>query len=49
MIEGFRACVFPSQAIDLKLFGVSSFMALTVFLVGAYYFRKAEKNFADMI
>jgi lipopolysaccharide transport system permease protein len=49
IVEGFRACVFPGRHINFKLFGISTFMAVMVFLIGVYYFRKAEKSFADVI
>jgi hypothetical protein len=41
--------VFPSLPFDFKLIGTSMMVAILVFLVGAYYFGKAEKSFADVI
>jgi lipopolysaccharide transport system permease protein len=49
IVEGFRACVFPGKPINVELLGVSTSMAVAIFVAGAYYFRKAEKNFADVI
>ncbi len=49
MVEGFRACLFPGLPVNFKLMGTSIFAAVAVFLAGAYYFRKAEKGFADVI
>lgn len=49
IVEGFRACVFPGQTISLKFLSISTLMAIAVFLFGAYYFRKAERSFADVI
>jgi lipopolysaccharide transport system permease protein len=49
IVEGFRACVFPDKPINIELMALSTFMAVAVFLAGALYFRKAEKNFADVI
>ena len=49
MVEGFRACVFPGLPVNFKLIGTSMVVAVLVFLAGAYYFRRAEKSFADVI
>jgi lipopolysaccharide transport system permease protein len=49
IVEGFRACVFPGATINFGLLGISMIMAATVFLAGVYYFRTAEKSFADVI
>jgi lipopolysaccharide transport system permease protein len=49
MVNAFRACVFPSLPFDFKLIGASIGMAIVVFFVGAYYFYRAEKSFADVI
>lgn len=49
MVEGFRACVFPGFHANFALMGFSMSVALVVFLAGAFYFRKAERNFADVI
>jgi ABC-type polysaccharide/polyol phosphate export permease len=35
--------------IDFRLMGASLAASLAMFLIGAFYFRKAEKNFADVI
>jgi lipopolysaccharide transport system permease protein len=49
MVDGFRACLFPGRAVDFRLLGTSIAVALIVFVVGAYYFQKAERSFADVI
>jgi lipopolysaccharide transport system permease protein len=49
MIDGFRACIFPGRVIDRSLIAASIAVALTVFVAGALYFHKAEKDFADVI
>lgn len=49
VMEGFRASLFPNHGIDLRLVGVSLAVALLLFLIGALYFRKAERSFADII
>jgi lipopolysaccharide transport system permease protein len=49
VVNSFRACLLPNQAINLKLLGCSLGVALIVLVAGAYYFKKVEKNFADII
>jgi homopolymeric O-antigen transport system permease protein len=49
IVDGLRACVFPGTPFDFKLMGTSMAVAVTVFVLGAYYFRRAEKSFADVI
>jgi len=49
IVEGFRACVFPGLPVNFKLMGISMMVAVMVFLTSAYYFRRAEKSFADVI
>jgi homopolymeric O-antigen transport system permease protein len=49
IVEGFRACIFPQQALDLRLMVGSVCVTLGVFVAGMIYFRKAERTFADII
>ena len=49
IVEGFRACIFPQQALDLRLLVGSVCVTLGVFVAGMIYFRKAERTFADII
>jgi lipopolysaccharide transport system permease protein len=49
IVEGFRACVFPGLPVDFKLLGTSMIVAVLVFVASVYYFRGAEKSFADVI
>jgi lipopolysaccharide transport system permease protein len=49
IVDGFRACLFPSLPFDFKLIGSSMGVAVAVFFAGFYYFRREEKNFADVI
>jgi lipopolysaccharide transport system permease protein len=49
MVDGLRACVFPGRTLDFTLLGTSVAVALGVFVAGAFYFRRAEKSFADVI
>jgi len=49
IVEGFRSCLFPGRPMDLTLVGVSALVTLLVLVVGAVYFRKTERTFADII
>ncbi len=49
MVDGLRACLFPKHTMDFTLMGVSAGVVLVVFAVGAYYFYRAERSFADVI
>jgi lipopolysaccharide transport system permease protein len=49
MIEGFRACLLPGPPANFTLIGTSVVVTLALFFGGFYYFRRAEKNFADVI
>lgn len=49
IIEGFRASLFPTTPLDLKLTGISLTLSAIAFVVGLVYFRRAERLFADII
>ncbi|HTF25996.1 MAG TPA: ABC transporter permease [Candidatus Limnocylindria bacterium] len=49
VMEGFRACIFPSHQLDWKLMATSLGTSLLFFVIGVLYFRKAERTFADII
>jgi lipopolysaccharide transport system permease protein len=49
LVNGFRACMFPGVRADARLMATSTVVALCVFIIGAFYFRRAEKSFADVI
>lgn len=49
MVDCFRFFMLPNQPFDFKLMGVSVGVTLLVFAAGLYYFRKSQKNFADII
>ncbi len=49
IVDSLRACLFQGMQFDFKLMGASLAVALAVFVLGSYYFRKAEKSFADVI
>jgi len=48
LILNFRNCVV-GQPLDWRALGISSAVSVGVFVVGALYFRRVERNFADII
>lgn len=49
VVEGLRASILPNGSIDWHAQWVSAAVTLVVFIVGLVYFRKAEREFADVI
>jgi lipopolysaccharide transport system permease protein len=49
LIEAFRASALPSKTVDWPLLGLSVGITLVIFVLGAMYFRKTEREFADVI
>ena len=49
VIEGFRAALIPGRPIDFTGIGVSLLVATLMFFVGALYFRKTQRVFADIV
>jgi lipopolysaccharide transport system permease protein len=49
IIEAFRASILPTREMNWPLLGLSVAITLMIFVVGALYFRKTEKEFADVI
>lgn len=49
VMEGFRMCLFPSHQTDWNLMAASLTTSVVFFVVGALYFKKAERTFADII
>ena len=49
IVEGLRACLFSARQMPWKLVGISLSVTLVLFIVGAVYFRKTEKSFADIV
>lgn len=49
IVEGFRACLFPNHPMPWRLVGISWLITLLFLVVGAVYFRKTEKSFADIV
>jgi len=49
IVDGLRACALKGVPFDYNLVGISLGTALLIFVAGAYYFRQAERSFADVI
>jgi lipopolysaccharide transport system permease protein len=49
LIEAFRAAVLPTRDIDWNLLGISVSITVVIFVLGILYFRKTEREFADII
>jgi len=49
IIEAFRSTVIPNKNVDFLLLAVSITVSLLIFLLGLAYFRKTEKEFADIV
>jgi lipopolysaccharide transport system permease protein len=49
IVETARACLFPSRHVDWHLLSVSIAMTLITSMIGMAYFRRAERDFGDII
>jgi lipopolysaccharide transport system permease protein len=49
LIEAFRASMLPTREVDWPLLGVSVAFTVVIFVLGMAYFRKTEREFADVI
>lgn len=49
IIEAFRSATLGHQPINWDLLGISTGMAVAIFVSGLLYFRKVERSFADVI
>lgn len=49
LIQAFRASLIPDQSVAYPIVLISSVMAVVVFVVGVWYFRKTEETFADIV
>lgn len=49
IIEAFRACVVPTNRIDPMFFAISISVTIIVVVIGATYFRRTARSFADII
>jgi lipopolysaccharide transport system permease protein len=48
-VEGFRWCVLGRSALTTTMLWITIAMSLCVLLSGAYFFRRVERDFADII
>lgn len=48
VIEGMRAAFLGTKAMPWDLIGIGGVVSLVLFLLGAFYFRRMEKTFADI-
>jgi lipopolysaccharide transport system permease protein len=49
VIEAFRATVIPDKYVDFGMLSYSILVSLLAFILGLIYFRKTEKEFADIV
>jgi lipopolysaccharide transport system permease protein len=49
IVEALRACIVWDPGFDWSLIGTSGVITLLVFVAGVAYFRKAEREFADVV
>jgi lipopolysaccharide transport system permease protein len=49
VVEGFRWALLGTDTQPGGMILVSSFMALAILITGAFYFRRMEKTFADVV
>lgn len=49
LIEAFRASMLPTRPVDWPLLGISVAFTAVIFVLGMAYFRKTEREFADVI
>jgi homopolymeric O-antigen transport system permease protein len=48
MVEGFRAAIF-GMPVDWQMLAISTLAAVLLLIYSAYFFRRAERTFADVI
>jgi lipopolysaccharide transport system permease protein len=48
-IEGFRWSVLGSSSVTWSMVVITSLVALVVFIGGAFFFRRVERGFADLV
>lgn len=49
IIEAFRASILPTREMNWQILGISVAATLFIFVLGALYFRKVERTFADIV
>ena len=48
-VEGFRWCIFGRSALNPAMLWITIGMSVLALLTGAYFFRRVERDFADII
>ena len=48
VIEGFRSAFLGANPMPFDLIGIGTISALSLVIFGALYFRRMERNFADV-
>ena len=48
-LEGFRSSLFATRSVDWHLVGMSVLITAVLLVIGAVYFRKTERSFADIV
>lgn len=49
VVEGFRWALLGTSTVPAKMIIISALVALTLFISGAFYFRRMEQSFADVL
>jgi lipopolysaccharide transport system permease protein len=49
VIEGFRSCLLGATPVAWNLIGIGYLIGLALLISGAFYFRRMERNFADVV
>ncbi len=49
IIEGFRVVLLGTGSFPIKIILVSTFVSISIFLIGVFYFKQVERYFADVI
>ena len=49
VVEGFRWCLLGSETISPGMLVLSSLISVILLVSGAYYFRRMEREFADVV
>jgi lipopolysaccharide transport system permease protein len=49
VVEAFRWALLGTKTAPSAMIGISSLAAITLLVSGAYYFRRMEKTFADVV
>lgn len=49
IIDAFRSSVFPNKHMDFGSLSISIVASIVIFFIGLAYFRKTEKDFADVV